>query len=85
VEGDLTKTGIAPAAGLLKTLIARGGAFTFSFFLDGLELAAAGADVPKPHWQEAAGRRLLTPQEFAARQRYFDAQAELALSRLGRP
>ncbi len=69
------------AASLIDALIHKGGAFTFSLLLEGLELKAAGADVPPEQWQEAVGRRLLTPQEEAARQRYFDLRAHLAVAR----
>ena len=41
--------------------------------------------VPAAQWQLAAGRRLLTADELACRQRYFGEKAEAALKRLRRP
>ena len=67
--------------GLLESLVAAGGAFTFSFFLDALSLVAPGAAMPDFQWQDAAGRRLLTPQELLARQQYFNRRARLAIAR----
>ena len=44
----------------------------------------AGPDVPAAQWQAAAGRRPLTAEELASRQRYFDRKARAALSRFTR-
>ncbi|MHC4718094.1 MAG: hypothetical protein ACYS5V_14065 [Planctomycetota bacterium] len=48
----------------------------------GTVLSAAPA-APKAQWQSAAGRRLLTPAEEAARDRYFRSKFAAAMAGFG--
>ena len=48
-------------------------------------IESADLSVPAAQWQSAAGRRLLSAEELACRQRYFNEKAEAALRRLRRP
>ncbi len=69
-----------------------GSVFDGTPFIDDAALvpAAAPARVPRPDrtagrsWQSAAGGRLLTPAEQAARERYFEAKAFAAIERVRR-
>ena len=48
---------------------------------DGREALPAPIVEPPPEsWQDAVGRRLLTPLEEAARERYFDRKASVAIA-----
>lgn len=43
--------------------------------------STCGTMIPTSQWQAAVGRRLLTAQEEAARQRYFEHKCRLSLMR----
>jgi len=62
--------------------LAQGSVFAAVFFLEEADLHALEAVVPARQWQLAAGRRLLTDEEQAARERYFDQKAEAVFARL---
>ena len=68
-----------------------GSVFDVEPFIADVELTAGDTPHPAPapepgdgpdrSWQAAVGRRMLTPQEQAARERYFDAKAAEAVAR----
>jgi hypothetical protein len=49
-----------------------------------VEYASSVFDLPRSQWQSAVGERLLTPQEHAARVRYFTRETELAIAKARR-
>ena len=61
----------------------RSAVFAYALWIQHALLGKTIAPVPDIQWQEAVGRRLLTPAEKAARCRYFErkARAGLALCR----
>ncbi len=48
------------------------------------EVPEPGFDLTRAVWQAAVGERLLTPQELAARVRYFSREADRAIARARR-
>ncbi|OPX24143.1 MAG: hypothetical protein B1H04_02670 [Planctomycetales bacterium 4484_123] len=63
---------------------AAGSVFSTPRFLAVADLSPAGVGVSKLQWQSAVGRRVLTPEEQAARERYFTRKAAAAMARLRR-
>ena len=60
--------------------------FAYSLFIAWVEFPShppGPVPVPAAHWQGAAGRRTLTPQEQAARESYFERRAAEAMARIG--
>ena len=74
----------ARPAGSLGFDEAKVSVFSIPPFLAGADLAPATAGVSKLQWQSAVGRRVLTPEEQAARERYFSERAAAAMARLRR-
>ena len=58
----------------------RSAVFAYALWIQYAPIARPIAPVPDAQWQEAVGRRLLTPAEEAARCRYFDRKAHNALA-----
>ena len=54
--------------------------FSYALWIQDAPLPRPIAPVPDIQWQEAVGRRLLTPAEKAARCRYFDRKARVGLA-----
>ena len=55
--------------------LGRASVFAYSLWVHCIDLfrtTAKSVEVPTRQWMSAAGRRLLTPAEFAARRKYFD-------------
>ncbi len=57
--------------------------FAYALWIQHAPLPTPVAPVPDIQWQEAVGRRLLTPAEKAARCRYFDRKTIAGLARCG--
>lgn len=72
--------GRGPPAGPSGLTTAGQSVFAVSPFL--ADSAFPPAAVPLRQWQEAVGRRALTPHEQAARERYFAAKATLARAKV---
>jgi len=58
----------------------RSAVFAYSLWIQHALLGRPIAPVPDIQWQEAVGRRLLTPAEKAARCRYFERKAQAGLA-----
>ena len=58
----------------------RSAVFAYALWIQHALIGRPVAPVPDLQWQEAVGRRLLTPAEKAARCRYFDRKAEAGLA-----
>ncbi|MDP6635629.1 MAG: hypothetical protein QGG42_12060 [Phycisphaerae bacterium] len=58
----------------------RSALFAYALWIQHASLPRPIAPVPDVQWQEAVGRRLLTPAEKAARCRYFDRKAAVGLA-----
>jgi hypothetical protein len=58
----------------------RSAVFAYALWIQRALLPRPIAPVPDLQWQDAVGRRLLTPAEKAARCRYFDRKARAALA-----
>jgi hypothetical protein len=54
--------------------------FTYDWWIQDAQFLKPVAPVPDIQWQEAVGRRLLTPAETDARCRYFDRKARAGLA-----
>lgn len=79
-----THDSVAGAAGAMavEELVGSDGVFGDWLFLETLEWPPPPRDLPASQWQEALGRRLLTPDEVAARRRHFEQRERLAMARL---
>jgi hypothetical protein len=58
----------------------RSAVFSYALWIQHAPLPRPIAPVPDVQWQEAVGRRLLTPAEKAARCRYFERKARAGLA-----
>ena len=58
----------------------RSAIFAYALWIQHAPLPRPIAPVPDIQWQDAVGRRLLTPAEKAARCRYFDRKARAGLA-----
>ena len=54
--------------------------FAYALWIQDAPLPRPIAPVPDIQWQEAVGRRLLTPAETDARCRYFDRKARAGIA-----
>jgi len=61
----------------------RSALFAYALWIQNASLPRPVAPVPDSQWQEAVGRRLLTPAEKAARCRYFERKSYSGLARCG--
>jgi hypothetical protein len=61
----------------------RSAVFAYALWIQDIPQRRPIAPVPDIQWQEAVGRRLLTPAETAARCRYFDRKARVGLALCG--
>lgn len=57
--------------------------FAYALWIQNAPIVTPIAPVPDAQWQDAVGRRLLTPAETAARRRYFDRKARAGLAMCG--
>ena len=55
--------------------------FCYELFIEAAGLPSKPREIPPEHWQAALKYRTLTPQEQAARERYFERRARQSTRR----
>jgi hypothetical protein len=75
-------TGVFTDDDVLEILADNEALFSYELFLEAAGLPPMPREMPPEHWQAALKHRTLTPQEQAARERYFQRRTHECLRRV---
>jgi len=81
LSGEMTGTQVLEVAGLCETEDDES-VFFYELFIATADLPPTPHEMPPHQWQAALKYRTLTPQEQAARERYFERKSAEALARI---